>query len=325
MPDDYPDTDPSDGGDSGSTDSTPPSASSDTYVLPFTAHKKLAELYFPGWELQGDGKTLQRVGSGAAGIAAGSINALQRVSDAALKGDWKTLFNSLVGDFPATQGNLTTGRLKPIFDTLGFKLSPPNAAGQISKIQIPTGEWVRVIEGDPVAGGSWTWVPQGGGMGANGVDPSYLQPFGERFDDSLWRAPDFESPGDFKAPTKEDLYADPSYQFRFDEGRRGVELSALAKGLGGSGGTLVDLMNYGQNAASQEYQNVWNRGFGLWRSNWDNALSSYGAKFGTNNANWERAWKNFVERKDTWYRNQNEPFNKLHAMAWHLGAGAAGA
>ena len=38
----------------------------------------------------------------------------------------------------------------------------------------------------------------------------------------------------------------------------GVE-SAAARGVLNSGGTLTDILNYGQNAASQEYQDIWNR------------------------------------------------------------------
>lgn len=56
-----------------------------------------------------------------------------------------------------------------------------------------------------------------------------------------------------------DLITDPSYQFRLGEGLRGIEGSAAARGTMLSGRTLKDLMRYGQDYASQEYANAYNR------------------------------------------------------------------
>lgn len=52
---------------------------------------------------------------------------------------------------------------------------------------------------------------------------------------------------------------DPSYQFRLAEGQKALERSAAARGTLLGGGTLKALTNYGQNAASQEYQAAFNR------------------------------------------------------------------
>jgi hypothetical protein len=52
---------------------------------------------------------------------------------------------------------------------------------------------------------------------------------------------------------------DPGYQFRLDQGLKATAGSAGARGLNGSGATLKALANYGQNMASQEYGNVYNR------------------------------------------------------------------
>lgn len=47
---------------------------------------------------------------------------------------------------------------------------------------------------------------------------------------------------------------DPSYKFRFDQGQKALERSQASKGLLGSGNAAVELQQYGQGAASQEYQ-----------------------------------------------------------------------
>lgn len=53
--------------------------------------------------------------------------------------------------------------------------------------------------------------------------------------------------------TMADYTADPGYQFRLDQGNRGIQASAAARGGVLSGGTLKALARYNQGAASQEY------------------------------------------------------------------------
>ena len=66
--------------------------------------------------------------------------------------------------------------------------------------------------------------------------------------------------------------ADPGYAFRMSEGMKALERSAAARGGLLSGATLKGTQRYGQDLASQEYQNAFNR-----------YLTSYNA--GTNQAN----------------------------------------
>ena len=53
--------------------------------------------------------------------------------------------------------------------------------------------------------------------------------------------------------------ADPGYAFRFNEGMKGLNASAAARGGLISGNALRAATNYGQEAGSQEYQNAYNR------------------------------------------------------------------
>lgn len=62
-----------------------------------------------------------------------------------------------------------------------------------------------------------------------------------------------------KSFTMDDYKADPGYQFRLDQGNRGIEASAAARGGVLSGGTLKALARYNQDAASQEYGAAYNR------------------------------------------------------------------
>jgi hypothetical protein len=53
--------------------------------------------------------------------------------------------------------------------------------------------------------------------------------------------------------------ADPGYAFRMSEGMKGLERSAAARGGLLSGSTLKGIQRFGQDMASQEYQNAFNR------------------------------------------------------------------
>jgi len=52
---------------------------------------------------------------------------------------------------------------------------------------------------------------------------------------------------------------DPGYAFRMSEGMKGLERSAAARGGLLSGSTLKGIQRFGQDRASQEYQNAFNR------------------------------------------------------------------
>lgn len=57
----------------------------------------------------------------------------------------------------------------------------------------------------------------------------------------------------------QDIYNDPSYKFRLNEGLNSVQSGAAAQGGLLSGATQKALANYGQEFASQEYGNAFNR------------------------------------------------------------------
>ncbi|MFX9083116.1 DNA transfer protein p32 [Acinetobacter baumannii] len=57
----------------------------------------------------------------------------------------------------------------------------------------------------------------------------------------------------------QDIYNDPSYNFRLNQGLDAVQSGAAAQGGLLSGATQKALNDYAQNFASQEYQNAYNR------------------------------------------------------------------
>lgn len=102
--------------------------------------------------------------------------------------------------------------------------------------------------------------PGGEGEGEVPDFNSWFSPYsGPRsFDVNLGSAPRFSAPR-FSAPTAESALNEPGYQFRLKEGERALENSAAGRGVLRTGGTLKDILSYGQNFAAQEYGNVWDR------------------------------------------------------------------
>jgi hypothetical protein len=83
------------------------------------------------------------------------------------------------------------------------------------------------------------------------------------------------------------LTRDPSYAFRFSEGMKALERARAAGGQMFSGGTERAAMRFGQDLASTEYGNAWNRlaalaGIGQTATG---AMSSQAQQFGTGAGN----------------------------------------
>jgi hypothetical protein len=70
-----------------------------------------------------------------------------------------------------------------------------------------------------------------------------------------------------------DFEADPGYAFRLAEGNKALERSAASRGMVLSGSMFKGLQRYGQDMASQEYTNAFNR-YQTNRSNQLNPLQS---------------------------------------------------
>jgi len=90
--------------------------------------------------------------------------------------------------------------------------------------------------------------------------------------------PTYSAPAAFAAPTADQMTVDPGYQFRLNEGQRALQNSGAARGTLRSGAMMSDLLNYGQQAASQEYQNVYNRAKDIYSAATDRAKDLYGAQ-----------------------------------------------
>ncbi len=94
---------------------------------------------------------------------------------------------------------------------------------------------------------------------------------------------DFTAPEGMKQIAREAL-TDPSYQWRLSQGLKGLERGAASRGTLLTGGLQKGLIDYGQNAASQEYGNVYQR-----------ALASYGTNRDTNAQNFGQEHTRYLD------------------------------
>ena len=116
---------------------------------------------------------------------------------------------------------------------------------------------------------------------------------------SPFQSPDPFTFKDFQRPDPNTIKDDPTYQFREREGRRGLEASTAAQGLARSGGTLKDLIKYGQQFASNEYQNIYNRDVGEHQLGYQSAADTYD--------------RNFRNLLTTWGENRKTQFDSYDA------------
>lgn len=95
--------------------------------------------------------------------------------------------------------------------------------------------------------------------------------------------------------TMSDFQADPGYDFRMKEGMKAIERSAAARGGRHGGATMKALVGYGQDVASSEYQNAYNR-FNADRDRRFNRLGSIAGVGQTANSQVAAAGQNYANQ-----------------------------
>jgi hypothetical protein len=146
----------------------------------------------------------------------------------------------------------------------------------------------------------------------------------------------------FNAPTPEQAFNDPGYKFRTDQGNRGLQNWAAAKGTLNDSSTAKALVDYNQGAATQEYANVWNRDWQDQTATYDRnyatqymdpyqiAFSGATAAFApqlaayqtqaaagqhTTDTNYLNSWNEFLNKQNYFSNWQDRTFNKQFQVA----------
>lgn len=109
---------------------------------------------------------------------------------------------------------------------------------------------------------------------------------------------DFQAPAPFQAPSMAEAQEDQGYQFAVKQRQKALEASKAVQGLLKTGGTAKALMDYGQQAGSQQYDKV----YGRKASEYDRAYGQAKDLYGTNRANTAENWDRNVGNARTAYQ-----------------------
>lgn len=124
-----------------------------------------------------------------------------------------------------------------------------------------------------------------------------------------FNAPSFEAPPKFQydafqKPEFADIFKDPSYQGRRDEGLNAIQNSAAAKGLTRLPQTMKALGGWNQDFASREYGNIFDRAAQSYDRNRANAADTYAMNYGVSRDVFDRG---YGRAKDMFDVNQFQP------------------
>lgn len=159
-----------------------------------------------------------------------------------------------------------------------------------------------------------------------GQPPPYVDP-------SYPTAPQFPNIPQWQSPTGADAENLPGYAFARDQGRRALENSAAARGVTNTGGTLEDIIKFGDQFAGQNYQTARANSLEDYQTNVASKyLLPYQAAYNQWSVQNPQAgldasnknsfnWNNYLQGYNIWHNQGNDTFNRLYGVAT-LGAGA---
>ena len=124
--------------------------------------------------------------------------------------------------------------------------------------------------------------------------------------------PEYAAAQPFTGLSVDEMNADPGYQFRMQQGQQALERSGAARGVTNTGGTLRNILDYGQQAGSQEYGAAYGRKLNDYTTNEQNRFNTYQ----TNYANAMGAYnQNEANRAGAFDRNVGNAANAYNTNA----------
>ena len=128
----------------------------------------------------------------------------------------------------------------------------------------------------------------------------------------------------FQGPTLEEAKQEPGYAFARDQGIGALENSAAARGVLRTGGTLKDVLAWGNRFAEQNFSNVYNRAgqtydrqrgnaFSNWQANEAARLNAYGANRATWQGNEAARFNAYGANQARWQANEAARFGAWNA------------
>lgn len=159
----------------------------------------------------------------------------------------------------------------------------------------------RGIYSNPGSGAETGGGADGGGSGPASPSGPAKYNFGQI---PLFHAPKYGFSETFQAPSFDEAYNDPGYQFASKEGLRALSQSQAAKGGARTGGAYKDLAAWNSNYAAQRYGDVYQRD-----------LTGYKTRLDTYNQGYDREYQGA--------RDEYAPLNQEYLLKNTFGSAAA--
>jgi hypothetical protein len=230
-----------------------------------------------------------------------------------------TSFQRKKGTLPVVPPDVTYGQPDAPIEAPWSQPAPPPWMAP-PDVGVPPGGGGYV----PPAGGYTGGDFGGGGGGGFGsfvlppytgpTSPQFNLPGAPVFDPGVdftpppgFEAPEF-NPSQFRAPGTEEAMNEPGYQFRVGQGLDALQRSAAAKGVLRTGGTLKDIVGYGQNFAAQEYDKVFNRALQGYDAQYGAERDAYQARYAGDLAEYESRYKTAADKHRAEYEAAKDRF-----------------
>lgn len=124
-------------------------------------------------------------------------------------------------------------------------------------------------------------------------------------------------------PTPESVKASPGYQFRLNEGTRALDNSAISKGGLLSGNHLRDVLSYGQDYASNEYDKAVTRDEGMYQNEFSRLMNLINLGYGAAGGSAGIA-QNTGNALAQLYAGKGQAESEIAQFPWKLAAKGAG-
>lgn len=112
-------------------------------------------------------------------------------------------------------------------------------------------------------------------------DDYYTPPPTPTFQQPVYKQPPPLTLDPFHVPTLQEAESQPGYQVGVDQGEKALQQSRASQGILRTGGTLKDILDYGRNAATQNYGNVFNQGMAAYNADTASKIGAYNSTYQT--------------------------------------------
>jgi hypothetical protein len=127
--------------------------------------------------------------------------------------------------------------------------------------------------------------------------------------------PSWNAPAEFAAPTLEQARQEPGFAFAMEQGTKALEGSAASKGLLRTGGTMKELLGFGQRLGEQNYQNVYNRNLTTYGTNYKLSRDKYDTTVHEVEGEYDKAYQSLHDAWDAASRGAEHEFAPRMAEA----------